>query len=86
MQAFSQIFVHLYEKQTLSAAQSSLTRHSGVQFGGVPKNPGKHAQIGPSLLSRWELKNPHGGAVTVFILTGSDVPSRLMHSMNGSPV
>lgn len=51
---------HFWLLQACVRGQSELTMHSGLQVGGVPKNPNTQEQTGWPLISLQTLFGPHG--------------------------
>lgn len=63
--------IHFWLTQLLDESHSELTIHSGLQLGGVPKNPETHVhETSPLLLLHTELL-PHGLGVHGFLGVGS---------------
>lgn len=56
---------------------SLLVKHSGLQFGGVPKNSGKHEHDGELLISLQIAFGPHGegwhGFTEISIAVGAEI-------------
>lgn len=74
--------IHFRFEQDSLRSQSELTVHSGLQEGGVPKNPSKHEQTACLLYSLQRLFGPHGDGLhglTLTISTG-------LQSVNAFPV
>lgn len=72
----------------LSLLQSVLRMHSGLQFGGLPKNPAAHVQECIPPISRQSALSPHGdgthGLIGSIKIGSVGIISR--HIVNGSPV